>query len=1362
MSRDNGQKFDKYYLGLDIGTDSVGWCVTDLAYHILKFNGKAMWGIRLFEAANPAAERRSFRSQRRRVHRRQQRVKLVEELLGEEVAKVDPVFFMRLAESKFRVEDKKEEVRQPFTLFADAKYTDADYHRDYPTIYHLRLALAKHEKAFDIRFYYLAISYFMKHRGHFLFAGDVSQATSFDVVFSQLQQYTAEQMELYLKTDDTQEVQKLLLNKQMGRMDKKRAINTLFYIPAQKDQAEMQKEALSALCGAAVSLDKLFQKPELKEAEVSKFSFADGIDDTKADQLSTILGERFEYILRLKAVYDWSVLTGILSGSSSISEAQVKVYEKHGKDIKDLKDVIRKYLPEFYHEIFWDDSVKENYASYVGHASGKDAVLPDKRITEQKDFCDYLKKKLDQINAEDSVLKRVKEEIENYTFMPKQISKSNSAIPHQVHQQELEQIVLHMGEDYPELAKKDDDGLSVCDKILKIFTFRIPYYVGPLNGYHSDKGGNSWIVRKEGQILPWNFDKMVDQKASAEAFMKRLTNKCTYLMGEDVLPKNSLLYSKYMVLNELNNVKVNGNRLSVEVKQRIYREIFQKNTRKFSLKKLKEWMLKENLVEAEDALSGIDEVFQASLQSYNDFYKIIGTRVDTESRMVENIIKYTLIFGEDKNLLKDFIQEKYASKLSEEEIKAIAKLSYSGWGRFSEKLLNGIESIDHETGEIRTIIQSMWEGQENFMELMSSEHEFKDRVREHNDEIQGNASQEITYDLVRESYVSPAVKRGIWQTLLIIKEIQKVTGHSPARIFVEVAREKEEKPTRKASRKAQLLELYKAIKGEEKEWAAAMAEEINKRDEREFNSKKLYLYYTQMGRDMYTGKPIDLGELFTNAYDVEHIYPQSKTKDDSILNNLILVRSEVNRDKGDVYPIPEKYRQPALWQTLLKAGGGKGLITKEKYDRLMRREPLSDEELASFIGRQLVETRQTTKVVAQILEQTMPETKIVYSKANAVSEFRKDKQFLKSRSVNDYHQAKDAYLNIVVGNVYYTKFTDSPMKYIQDARKNGGKEKYSLNRMFDYDVERNGKLAWKAGEDGTIQTVKKYMAKNNILFTRYATEKRGGFYDQMPLKKGSGQLLPLKTADERYDISKYGGYNKPGINYFMLVESDGKKGRIRTLEGVPVYLSGASQERLLEFCESENGLKLKNPQIVYPEVKINSLLRLDGYPMHISSKQGNQIVMKNAVQLVVSPDEEAVIHKLDKIIERLKENKNYHIDEHDGICEEDIMSIYDMLIQKSNNGIFAKRPASQKNVLINGREKVTLLKMEDQCRLINEILHLFQCKPVTANLKLIEKGESAGKFAVSNSISSYTSAKLINQSITGLFETEIDLLQVKA
>lgn len=48
------KQFGDYYFGIDAGTDSVGWAVTDEAYTLQKINGKAMWGIRLFDAGESA------------------------------------------------------------------------------------------------------------------------------------------------------------------------------------------------------------------------------------------------------------------------------------------------------------------------------------------------------------------------------------------------------------------------------------------------------------------------------------------------------------------------------------------------------------------------------------------------------------------------------------------------------------------------------------------------------------------------------------------------------------------------------------------------------------------------------------------------------------------------------------------------------------------------------------------------------------------------------------------------------------------------------------------------------------------------------------------------------------------------------------------------------------------------------------------------------------------------------------------------------------------------------------------------------------------------------------------------------------
>lgn len=155
-----------YYLGFDIGTSSVGYAVTDESYHVLKFNGKSMWGSRLFDEAQTAQARRTFRTNRRRLQRRRQRLELLQELFAEEICKVDSGFFQRLKDSTLLPEDKH--ISQFNTLFNDADYDDKAYHKEFPTIYHLRKALITENKKFDIRLYYLALHHILKHRGHFL------------------------------------------------------------------------------------------------------------------------------------------------------------------------------------------------------------------------------------------------------------------------------------------------------------------------------------------------------------------------------------------------------------------------------------------------------------------------------------------------------------------------------------------------------------------------------------------------------------------------------------------------------------------------------------------------------------------------------------------------------------------------------------------------------------------------------------------------------------------------------------------------------------------------------------------------------------------------------------------------------------------------------------------------------------------------------------------------------------------------------------------------------------------------------------------------------------------------------------------
>lgn len=121
--------------------------------------------------------------------------------------------------------------------------------------------------------------------------------------------------------------------------------------------------------------------------------------------------------------------------------------------------------------------------------NGKKVALAGKQCG-RDEFYKYLDKtvlkQLDGIKDTEYL----KSEMEKGTFLPKQTVKENGTIPYQVHLYELDRILKHLGSRIPLLSKERE-------KILQIFTFRIPYYVGPLNGIKHGKDATNWAVRKD-------------------------------------------------------------------------------------------------------------------------------------------------------------------------------------------------------------------------------------------------------------------------------------------------------------------------------------------------------------------------------------------------------------------------------------------------------------------------------------------------------------------------------------------------------------------------------------------------------------------------------------------------------------------------------------------------------------------------------------------------------------------------------------------------------------------------------------------------------------------------------------------------
>ena len=1371
------QKFSDYYLGFDIGTNSVGWCVTDLDYNVLRFNKKDMWGSRLFDEAKTAAERRVQRNSRRRLKRRKWRLNLLEEIFSDEIMKIDSNFFRRLKESSLWLEDKNS--KEKFTLFNDDNYKDYDFYKQYPTIFHLRNELIKNPEKKDIRLIYLALHSIFKSRGHFLFEGqNLKEIKNFETLYNNLITFLEDNgINKSIDKDNIKKLEKIICDSGKGLKDKEKEFKGIF-------NSDKQLVAIFKLSvGSSVSLNDLFDTDEYKKEEVEKekISFREQIYEDDKPIYYSILGEKIELLDIAKSFYDFMVLNNILSDSNYISEAKVKLYEEHKKDLKNLKYIIRKYNKENYDKLFKDKN-ENNYPAYIGlnKEKGKKEVVEKSRLKIDdliKVIKGYLPKP-ERIEEKDkTIFNEILNKIELKTILPKQRISDNGTLPYQIHEVELEKILENQSK-YYDFLNYEENGVSTKDKLLKTFKFRIPYYVGPLNSYHKDKGGNSWIVRKEeGKILPWNFEQKVDIEKSAEEFIKRMTNKCTYLNGEDVIPKDSFLYSEYIILNELNKVQVNDEFLNEENKRKIIDELFKEN-KKVSEKKFKEYLLVNQIANRTVELKGIKDSFNSNYVSYIRFKDIFGEKLDLDiyKEISEKSILWKCLYGDDKKIFEKKIKNEYGDILTKDEIKKINTFKFNNWGRLSEKLLTGIEFINLETGECySSVMEALRRTNYNLMELLSSKFTLQESIDNENKEMN-----KVSYrDLIEESYVSPSLKRAILQTLKIYEEIKKITGRVPKKVFIEMARGGDESMKNKKipARQEQLKKLYDSCGNDIANFSVDIKQiksSLSLYDNNSLRQKKLYLYYLQFGKCMYTGREIDLDRLLQNndTYDIDHIYPRSKVIKDDSFDNLVLVLKNENAEKSNEYPVKKEIQEKmkSFWRFLKE----KNFISDEKYKRLTGKD---DFELRGFMARQLVNVRQTTKEVGKILQQIEPEIKIVYSKAEIASSFREMFDFIKVRELNDTHHAKDAYLNIVAGNVYNTKFTEKPYRYLQEI-----KENYDVKKIYNYDI----KNAW--DKENSLEIVKKNMEKNTVNITKFIKEEKGELFNLNPIKKGetSNEIISIKPKlydgkDNKLN-EKYGYYTSLKAAYFIYVEHEKKNKKVKTFERITRIDSTLikNEKNLIKYLVSQK--KLLNPKIIKKIYKEQTLI-IDSYPYTFTGVDSNKKVeLKNKKQLYLEKKYEQILKNALKFVEDnqgeteenykfiylKKRNNNEKNETIDAVKERyniEFNEMYDKFLEKLSSKDY-KNYINNKlyTNFLNSKEKFKKLKLWEKSLILREFLKIFnkntygkyEIKDSQTKEKLFSFPEDTGRIRLGQS-SLGNNKELLEESVTGLFVKKIKL-----
>ena len=555
----NLRNISSYNVGLDIGTGSVGWVVTDENGNLCHFKSRPTWGSRIFPSANTAAETRLKRGQRRRYDRRRQRLDLLQSLFDEEMSKVDSEFFIRLRQSKLRVEDREEghrEYRYPF--FNGSDFTERMYYKSYPTIYHLRKHLIESNQQEDLRLIYLAFHNIVKTRGNFLYqdtpslsAKDASMSEAVEELLNALALWADTAYEFEIDEIDSEKLRKVFEDTSLTRAEKKdEALKVLIL-----EDKRIAKELINAVLGYKANFNTIFKI----EAEKSAFSFDN--DEQKEAFIASVPDEGMALYEALQKAYSAYILMDIIEDANgkSVSYSMVAKYNKYGEDLKTLKDLVKEYCPKKYFEFFRGERYEAPYQKDYDKSKAKGYTKYNEvRGAKYDDF----KKEVENLFKEtaatsDSRYQEMMTKFANGKFLRRLKTSDNGSIPFQLHLEEMNAIIDAQEKFYPFLS-------DIRHKLNSLVTFRIPYYVGPLTQKSAalDASGKprfAWSKRQEGKegekIYPWNWEEIIDKGASAREFIQRMTGTCTYLYGEPVLPKCSLLYEKFCVLNELNGAR---------------------------------------------------------------------------------------------------------------------------------------------------------------------------------------------------------------------------------------------------------------------------------------------------------------------------------------------------------------------------------------------------------------------------------------------------------------------------------------------------------------------------------------------------------------------------------------------------------------------------------------------------------------------------------------------------------------------------------------------------------------------------------------------------------------------------------------
>lgn len=455
--------------------------------------------------------------------------------------------------------------------------------------------------------------------------------------------------------------------------------------------------------------------------------------------------------------------------------------------------------------------------------------------------------------------------------------------------------------------------------------------------------------RQFGFSLKQDFENKLLTKIFEQRPLKSFADKvgnCCFIAGEKRAPKDSPSAIEFIALSRTINTLINLSKESGEIYNRaIILQIVESTLKKgeISYKELREIIrLDERLRFKDPRLDYSREIKEAEkvkfleFKQLKGFKKALGESFTTLARSQLDEIAEHIALIKDRVKLNEKL-ESYA--LTKEQREALSNLSFSAHINLSLQALkqilpfmrgdNGEQCLDYDESVEKAGLKAK-------------------------DTLKGQMLPPLNEF---EPYLSnPVVARALAEYRKVLNALLKQYG-SPHKIHIEYAREAKLSSTERQKYEKEQRDNYAANQAAHKKCQELGLEPSST------NLLKLKLWQEQGGLCLYSGAKITISYLQDpTALQVDHIYPYSRSFDDSYMNKC-LVLTKANQEKGNRTPFEAFGTDSAKW----------GAITTlaQKLPHKKRRRILNtafNDKEAGFKLRNLNDTSYIARLVADYTE----------------------------------------------------------------------------------------------------------------------------------------------------------------------------------------------------------------------------------------------------------------------------------------------------------------------------------------------------------------------------------------------------------